>query len=225
MQAVKLTNRNIIFTEPMGNEYALNLGLIISKKHNYLIDTGIGSGSITPVMEYLKGNTNPIVVINTHFHWDHIWGNFLFKNNTIISHILCRKQIDEHWDEMLERNKGSIDGETEKCLPNLVFSDSITFCDDDIEIFYTPGHSIDCISVYDNVDRVLYAGDNIGDTDEVIVPYIETDIEVFRNTLEIYNRYNFEISVSGHNKPLTKEVLILMERDLEDCYKRQMELY
>ena len=63
LKPVKITNRNIMFTEPMEQDYDLNLGLIMGTKYNYIIDTGLGSGSVAPILEYIRECTRPIIVI------------------------------------------------------------------------------------------------------------------------------------------------------------------
>ena len=224
MKPVKLTNRNIMFTEPMGTEYDLNLGLILGDKYNYVIDTGLGSGSVAPILEYIGVDTKPIVVVNTHCHWDHIWGNLVFEKSLIVSHTTCRELEDQYWDEVLQENARYVDGEARKCLPNLVFEGRLFFPDDEIYIFHSPGHSADCISVYDAVDRVLYAGDNIGDTEDNIVPWIDTDLETFQRLIGLYRQYDFEVCVSGHNKPQPKSILARMESSLADAWKKQKEV-
>ena len=221
MKPVKITDRNIMFTEPMGRYHDLNLGLILGVKSNYIIDTGLGSGSVAPILEYIGSDTKPVIVINTHCHWDHVWGNWVFDKNLIISHTLCRELEDELWDDVIREYSGYIDGEIHKCIPNMVFEGYLRFPDDGIGIFHTPGHSADCISVFDTIDRVLYAGDNIGDTEEDIVPWIDTDIETFRNLIEFYKKYDFDYCISGHNKPQKKAVLSRMEYALEETWKRQ----
>ena len=216
MKPVKITDRNVMFTQPWpsGADFDINIGLIIGDHRNYIIDTGFGSNSVAPILEYLGGDKKQIVVINTHCDWDHVWGNHVFADSVIIAHTKTRELIDQHWDECLERCNKYIDGEVIKCLPNLVFDDRICFPDDGVEIFYSPGHTIGCISVYDCVDKVLYAGDNIGDTMDMIVPEIHTDIETFKRLIELYKGYDFEVCVSGHNKPLGREVIGLMEATL-----------
>lgn len=225
MKPIKITGRSIMFSEPMGKDYDLNIGLILGERCNYIIDTGLGSGSVAPVLEYLGYDSKPVIVVNTHCHWDHIWGNWVFEKSLIISHTICRDLEDKYWDEALNENVKAIDGEVRKCLPSMVFEGSLYFPGDGISIFHTPGHSADCISIYDEVDRILYAGDNIGDTEEEIVPWIDTDLETFRRVIETYKKYDFNICISGHNKPQKKEVLKHMESALENAWKRQnMEL-
>jgi len=224
MKPVKITERNIMFTEPMSQEYDLNLGLILGEKHNYVIDTGLGSGSVAPILKYLGNSAKPIIVVNTHCHWDHIWGNWVFQKSLIISSATCRNLEDKYWDDAIREYSERIDGEVHKCIPNMVFEDSLCFPDDGISIFRTPGHSADGISVYDSVEKVLYAGDNIGDTEESIVPWIETDMETFQVLIETYKKYDFAFCISGHNKPQTKSVLDRMEFALADAWKKQNEV-
>jgi glyoxylase-like metal-dependent hydrolase (beta-lactamase superfamily II) len=173
----------------------------------------------------LRGDGKPVIVVNTHHHWDHVWGNWVFEDSLIIAHAKAREMIDRPWDEELRRNAHYLDGKTRKCLPNLLFEEKLCFPDDGVSLFYSPGHTIDGVSVYDHADRVLYAGDNIGDTDETIVPYIDTDLETVKKMLDLYEKYDFEVCVSGHNKPQGKNVLGAMRAALEDRWKEQIEKY
>jgi len=188
MKPIRISNRDIMFTEPMTKDYNLNLGLILGKTNNYVIDTGLGSGSVAPILDHIINDGKPIIVINTHFHWDHMWGNWVFGECPIISHTTCRELADKCWDEALRENAGYIDGEVRKCLPNMVFDGSLYFPDDRVSVFHTPGHSEDCVSIYDEVDKVLYAGDNIGDTEDDIIPWIDTDLATFQSLLKTYKR-------------------------------------
>ncbi len=206
MNIEKIKNRNVIFKYNIA-EWDLNIHLIMGTKYNYIIDTGLGSLSIAPVLEYLENNQKPIIIINTHYHWDHIWGNHSFSFCTIISHKLCRDKIVEKWDEMLDKKKQFIKGDVQMCLPNLVFEDMLYFPDDKIRIFHTPGHTKDCISVLDEEEKVINVSDNIGDSMDEIIPSIETEKEVYINTLLKYKDIDFDTCVSGHNIILGKEVI------------------
>jgi glyoxylase-like metal-dependent hydrolase (beta-lactamase superfamily II) len=213
MKIEKLSERHIIFKYDL-IEWDLNIHLIVGKKYNYLIDTGLGSASVEPIMEFLKGNPNPIIVINTHHDWDHVWGNGSFRDHTIISHWRCRDMMMEEWGEMLDRNKCYIEGEASLCLPNLVFDDTLYFPDDKIRVFFTPGHTPDSISILDEVEKVINVGDNIGDTVEEVVPGIETTKEVYLNTLMRYMALDVDFCVSGHNTVLGREVFGMIQKAL-----------
>lgn len=57
-------------------------------KANYIIDTGFGSETSQILSNFINPNLETII-INTHFHWDHIWGNAYFENKQVIQHRKC----------------------------------------------------------------------------------------------------------------------------------------
>ena len=89
MKIEKIKNRGILFTYSTSSDWDMNIYLILGSKYNYIIDTGLGSSDTAPVREYIKHDSKPVFVINTHHHWDHIWGNSSLREYTIISHKLC----------------------------------------------------------------------------------------------------------------------------------------
>ena len=222
MTPTKTTPRNTTFSRPMTAEYDLTIGVIQATHNNYIIDTGAGSADVAPVLDYID-RKKPTIVINTHCHWDHIFGNHIFATSPIIAHTTCRDMIPtgNDWHNALQELQGKLAGEVHFCPPNLTFHDKLHFPNDGITIFHTPGHSRDCISVYDAVDKVLYAGDNIGDTENEIVPWIDTDPQTFRQMIETYKTYDFEICICGHNKPQPKSVLARMENALPSAWEKQ----
>jgi glyoxylase-like metal-dependent hydrolase (beta-lactamase superfamily II) len=213
MKIEKISKRNIIFSYELP-EWNLNLHLILGKRYNYIIDTGLGSESVAPIKEYLGSSQKPIIVINTHYDWDHVWGNHCFNECSIISHSLCRGLLEESWSTMLKKYEQYIRGDVKRCLPNLVFDSSLYFPDDGIKIFHTPGHSIDSISVFDEQDKVLNAGDNIGDTMQEIVPTLYYEKDVYIKSVQKYKELDVSACVSGHNDVLGKDVFDKIENIL-----------
>lgn len=203
MQTVK--NRGYLFTFDNFAEYGLNIYLIKGEKFNYIIDTGLGSKSMEPVLNYIGDDDKKVVVINTHYHWDHIWGNHACRDAVIVSHRLCHKMILAQWDGMLKHNGKYADGTVEKCLPTLVFDSQLYFPEDKIKLFYTPGHTIDGISIWDEREKVLIAGDNVGDTPEELVPELSCAKEVYRHVVSRYMALDFDLCLSGHNRILTRD--------------------
>ncbi len=204
----KIKNRGVLFTYTTPSWWVLNIHLIMGEKYNYIIDTGFGPLSIDPIKEYIeKNNSKPIIVINTHYHWDHIWGNNSLRDCIIISHKLCRDMITSTWEDNLHKNKQYCCGEVKMYLPNLVFEKELYFPKDKIRIIYTPGHTIDSISVIDEEDKVINVGDNVGDTLDDIVPSIGCEESIYINTLLKYKDMDFDTCITGHNIILGKEVI------------------
>lgn len=205
MDILPLSKKHILFQDHLPG-WDLNLHLILGKQFNYLIDTGLGSLSAEPIKQYLAQDQKPVIIVNTHYHWDHVWGNHAFDPAMIISHTLCRDMIEQKWDDMLASSRKFQKGEVLKCLPDLVFEDSLFFPMDQIRIFYTPGHTIDCISILDEEEKVLNVGDNIGDTMEFLVPSIAVDLAIYRRTLQQYQSLDIKACISGHNQVVDKDV-------------------
>ena len=214
MEIIKIGSRSTLFRYFVKEwSCGMNMHLITATHRNYLIDTGCGSVDAGFVKEYLKGDDKPLIVINTHYHWDHIWGNHCFDDTVIIANKRSIELIKDSWDICLEDNKHLIKGEVRLKMPNLTFDDEIYFEDDKIRIFYTPGHTPDGISIYDDLDKVLNAGDNIGDTMDAILPVIE-DMADFKSTIKTYEKLDIDHIASGHNIPLDRSILHMIKEEL-----------
>lgn len=72
-------------------KWDLNLYMIKGEKNDFIIDTGCGGDDSEALVSFREkaGGEKPVVVINTHFHFDHVWGNRFFGNCTIIAHKEC----------------------------------------------------------------------------------------------------------------------------------------
>lgn len=205
MKIQNVNRRSIVLTFDSSPDWGLNVHIILGDKYNYVIDTGLGSGSMEPVLRRIKPD-KPVIAINTHYHWDHVWGNAVFESGMIVSHSLCWQRLQERWDEMIRKNLDYISGHVRKCLPNIVFGDEMYFPDDGIRLFFTPGHTADCISVFDERDGVINAGDNIGDDMAHIVPELECEKTVYAATLQKYMEMGADTCISGHNVVLGSDI-------------------
>lgn len=213
MKTEKIKSRSFIITFDSGADWNLNIHVILGEKQNYIIDTGLGSQSMEPVIKLLQPD-KPVIVVNTHYHWDHVWGNAVFGNFPIISHSICRQRLEDEWENMLQKHKQFVSGDAKKCLPSLVFDDGLYFPNDGIRIFYSPGHTLDSTSVLDEQDGVLNVGDNIGDDMEHILPDLECDPEVFAATLQQYLDTGADTCVSGHNIVCGTDIFERILKDL-----------
>jgi glyoxylase-like metal-dependent hydrolase (beta-lactamase superfamily II) len=193
-----------IFNDLDGMEttvYAIN-----GRKNIFLIDTFLGPDSMAPVKESLaaKFGDKPVIIFNTHYHWDHIWGNCAFDGANIYSHRLCRRAILEKGHRELEEFSRYKKGTVKIVFPNITFNDRLMFEDEEIEMFYSPGHSIDSASLFDHQDSVLVAGDNI----EAPLPYLMwPDLEGYCRTLEGYKTLDPKYIISGHCPEVSLKML------------------
>ena len=175
--------------------------LIEGEKHQFLIDTFCGSGYLDDISKEISRCGKPLIVINTHHHWDHIWGNCTFPDAPIVSHTLCRQYIESEWEKQYNRDKHYIKGNATKTLPNITFQQELVFEEDGIVLFHTPGHSLDSISIYDRNYKILYGGDNL----ELPFVYINhKDIDQYIRVLQDYLTMDVVRYTGSHTLTMTR---------------------
>lgn len=205
MKIDRIKDRGIQFTYTTIDGWPLNMYLIRGERRDFIIDTGLGAPHVAEMAAHLQPD-KPAVIVNTHYHWDHVWGNGALPDALIVSHALCREMIASEWDDMMQENDRYCLGDVEMTLPDLVFQKELYFPEDRVRLLYTPGHTIDSISVLDERDGVLHIGDNIGDAGGDVLPGLYCDKHYYMDTLGIYGELDFDTCVSGHNIPLGREV-------------------
>lgn len=206
MEIIQINKETVAFDFDEIEGFSTAVFLIDKPNRYYLIDTYCGATPMGAILQYIenRGVKKRMVVINTHHHWDHIWGNCLFENRTLIAHNSCYTMMETYYEDQVKRNAQYIMGDNEMTLPNLTFQNKLFFQDDDIEVFYSPGHTLDCISIYDSKNRTLFVGDNL----EKPLIYVEDpDIRRYIYTLTGYLDYLPEKIVGSHSLDLSIEDL------------------
>ena len=193
-------------------------GTIVGPQWAVLIDTLMPSE--TPLIRnFIESQLMVPVkyIINTHHHADHSWGNCIFPNAKIIGHQQCR-------DLMLEKSTSAL---AEAGQENPIFRDicisppQITFSSGtltlrigkkQLQIFATPGHSADSISVLLEDERILFAGDAF-----MPVPYfVGGDIEVLAQSISQIGNMGLENIIQGHGD-------IILRGEIEEVKKQNLE--
>jgi ankyrin repeat protein/glyoxylase-like metal-dependent hydrolase (beta-lactamase superfamily II) len=94
IEVVRLSDRVLVLKENvMGN----NITAIASKKGIVVVDTSGYTSTAKKargIIEKEFGRTDFAFVINTHWHWDHAWGNQAFPETTIIGHEACPAMME-----------------------------------------------------------------------------------------------------------------------------------
>jgi glyoxylase-like metal-dependent hydrolase (beta-lactamase superfamily II) len=188
-----------------------NIWHVQGKTFDLLIDTGMG---LRPLKTEIAAiSNNPVKVISTHCHFDHIGGAHEFDcrlghktEATIHAH------PDEHntgdWHEFVR-------AETFIQLPDdsfVVENYSVTAApltdhidEGDVldlgnrvfQIMHLPGHSPGSIALYDRNSRVLFSGDVVYDGDLFDTVY-HSDPEVYRDSLHRLKNLPVDLVHGGH---------------------------
>jgi glyoxylase-like metal-dependent hydrolase (beta-lactamase superfamily II) len=76
----------------------LNIGVVIGEEAVLLVDTRASHRQANELRGELGNLTNLPVewVVNTHFHWDHTWGNARFPEAALWGHDRCRSEMIDH---------------------------------------------------------------------------------------------------------------------------------
>jgi glyoxylase-like metal-dependent hydrolase (beta-lactamase superfamily II) len=196
MEYSRIGSRGLLFT--WAEPYHTNVYVILGSKHNFIVDTFLGPEPMLEVLAKIKDEDKPLVVFNTHADYDHIWGNQAFVDATIIAHDYALRRIRTQGEEGLKEYREHMMGEVKLTPPNLVFRKKITFVEDGVDFFYTPGHTGDSASCYDSVDGVLLPGDNL----EAPYPYVNLlNLKEYQQSLEEYVKLGAKVIIPGHDPP------------------------
>ncbi|WP_339063697.1 MBL fold metallo-hydrolase [Tepidibacillus marianensis] len=204
MEITRIGSKGVIFSFPELDQ--VNLVAIYGEQFTYLCDTYIGPEPMVEIKSFLakENRKKPILIFNSHWDWDHVWGNCAFPNSIIVSHKLCLENLEKGFWNELERNKQYTRGDVTPLFPNLVFTDQLIFVEDQVKFFHTPGHTKDSSSCYGLEESILYVGDNV----EYPIPYVSyPDVITFIQTLENYIRLNPKHLITGHGDVWTMELI------------------
>ncbi|TYB90854.1 MAG: MBL fold metallo-hydrolase [Kosmotoga sp.] len=199
----KIGNRGTLFTLE-SEEFIVTVYVIEGEKYNFLIDTLTGPETIAEVKDFIKKELNDkqLFIIYTHSHYDHTWGTCLFDKSIVVAHEKCYELLDMNERNLLKEKPELADGEVEIVLPDIIFKESMNFPEEDLELIYTPGHTVDSLSIYDKKDRVLFVGDNI----ELPLPMLQwNNLERFGKTLKNYLEMDFDILLSSHSRNIGRK--------------------
>ncbi len=151
----------------------VNAYLIIGKERALLFDTGMGICNIKPLIQELY--PGEIVVVNSHFHFDHVGDNWRFEKVYIYNDFYAKKAakkgmtVKDVGDQMVEDL--FLFGYPEGFNPkeyNIPPYKAITIEDGHVfdlgkrtlKVYNTPGHSNDAIMLHDEQEHILFTGDS-----------------------------------------------------------------
>jgi cyclase len=183
-----------------------NVYVINGNEHIFIIDTFVGPASMEQVNSYIENNMGekPIIVVNTHHHWDHVWGNCAYKVFPIVAHEKCLELLAVKGEEDFKKHEEYAMGKVEITLPNLTFTEKLMFMEDRVLLFHSPGHTVDSITVYDEQDKVLFVGDNL----ERPIPYLMAkSLDTYLETLQDYMEMDFHVIIGGHTGLEGKQII------------------
>lgn len=161
-----------IYTESLDGMGDPWIYLIVGPEKAMVIDTGFGVGDLKGLIRKLIGDI-PLVVVNTHSHFDHAYGNFQFDR--VYCHenelpLLKTKMNPGIWDYLFDEKGKCKWTEFDRCdivpfreyeLVGLTGGSKITLGGSyEIEMVFLPGHSPGHAGFLDRQNRIFFPGDD-----------------------------------------------------------------
>jgi cyclase len=193
--------------------------VILTPRRALVVDTLTGPDKMAPVLEFLDAEAGDRrrLVVNTHHHWDHVFGNAAFSGTDIVAQRGCPRLIQaqlEGGDESLR-----LPPEEGVPLPTVTFGDRLTFADESetVHLIHTPGHSEDSLVVFLAGCSVLLGGDTV----EWPLPnFGQRDGRAdWVRTLRQLKQLPVDLIVPAHGSAMDKRIIDANERYIVGVYE------
>lgn len=183
--------------------------VVVGREKALVIDTMMGYEDVRAVAETL---TNlPLMVVNTHGHCDHIYGNIYFKEAYIHPKDmeLAKQQFADPRFQAAVEPLGLKPAEFREVREGDVFDLGGLV----LEVYETPGHTAGSIILLDRADRILFTGDTIIEQTwmqlEECMP-METLLESLHKVQTIRDAFDFVLT--GHSRHIEDASLCEVHR-------------
>ncbi|MGM0603346.1 MAG: MBL fold metallo-hydrolase [Bacillota bacterium] len=194
----------------------VNIGLIKTKNHTILIDSGLDKSTANKILRVLsKNNLTADIIINTHGHADHYGGNARLIEKTDLK--VWAPRGEAHLLEFPEYEPAYFFGgayppselcskflkaESSRVDRRISAGEKVEIDDIEIEFVSLAGHSLHQIGVV--CQNVLFTADSYVEKDIIKkhgIPYY-ADIASAEKTLNYIIESNFDYYLPGHGKLL-----------------------
>lgn len=233
----KINKDTFALLEPHHDEEVFSYLLLGSNKAA-LLDTGMG---VSNILTEVKNITSlPVIVLNTHTHFDHTGDNFRFKEIACFDDSFELKNLNEgHSNQFC---KGFMKPESYRNLPQgfipteykikpskvtkkLKHMDQLDLGNRILTIHHTPGHSPGSICIEDSRYKILFTGDTYY-RGTIFLHLPGSDYQEFVKTVEYLHTLidKIEILCPGHNECFApKEDIIWLHQTVSKINSEQLD--
>lgn len=201
-QIVEVSDDIYAYLQLYGQWGLNNAGFVVGPDHAVVIDTCFTVDRATAFRRRLEATTSkpPRTLLNTHHHGDHTYGNFLFRDTTIIAHERCRKEMIETGLETTKLFQEGVNwGDIEIEPPSVTFRERLELHVGDLRIeaiFVGPAHTTNDVVYYLPDRKLLFAGDLVfsGGTPFVLMGSVQGSLKAYQTLREL----DIKTIVPGH---------------------------
>ena len=211
----------------------VNSYLVVGSRLAVLIDTGMGVGDIGAVVK--ETTWLPVLVVNTHCHWDHVGGNSGFTD--IAAHRYERRRLEQEPDMTGLRATLATAQKRAEVRPFLparftprdyrirpsaatravADRDRLDLGGRSLEVIHTPGHSPGSICLFDRARHLLFTADSLY-AGTMWLQTADADFCAFRESLARLSNLAMDINfiLGGHNEAVNPTGLLWDAIQLSD---------
>jgi len=189
-------------------------GLMIDTDVRILVDTGFGRGRI----EGIKESGEVEIIINTHYHMDHVYGNKYFPNAQIWAHTLDAPALRSPEQFIaytgLTEKQGFFDAKKFPGGPRgrdvdkeLVDGEVMDFGSIALQVIHAPGHTPGHIALFERQSGFLFS------SDVDLTPFgpwygnVRSDLEMFIRSIRRLMDLNPKVLVTSHSGIISDNIL------------------
>jgi glyoxylase-like metal-dependent hydrolase (beta-lactamase superfamily II) len=193
--------------------------VILTSRLVVVVDTLTGPRDMDPVVEFLDSEAagRRRVVVNTHHHWDHVFGNAAFEGTDIVAQRGCPRLIQAELQGGDESFR--LPPPEGVPLPNITFGDRLTYRDEaeSVHLIHTPGHTEDSLIVFLAARRLLLAGDTV---EWPLPSFCQRDgRKEWVGTLRQLKQLPVDLVVPAHGPAMDKRIIDANERYVLGVYE------
>ncbi|HEV2953858.1 MAG TPA: MBL fold metallo-hydrolase [Candidatus Dormibacteraeota bacterium] len=194
--------------------------LLLGDRLTIVFDTLYCPADMDSTLEIARARERPVVVINSHADYDHVWGNGAFPDSVIVGHGLTRKRF---------LDKGDVAATLARKLPEsceeygtvVLRPPEITFIDEltieaggfSVVLHHLPGHRADCIVAHIPQAGILLAADTAEDPIPVVV---DGPLRTWSTDLRHWARRHDAHTIIPSHGPISGPELLVRNADYLD---------
>ncbi|MFF4573936.1 MBL fold metallo-hydrolase [Streptomyces sp. NPDC001410] len=152
------------YLQPDGGWCLNNAGIVLAGAGPVLVDTAATEARARQLRDVVDdlGSAPVDLLVNTHSHGDHTFGNHLFEQATVVAHRRAAAEMAEHGLALTTLWPDVRWGRVEAGAPDVVFDARMTLPTSGVRIelmHFGPGHTAGDAVVWLPGPRVLFTGD------------------------------------------------------------------
>ncbi|MHB1651728.1 MAG: MBL fold metallo-hydrolase [Desulfitobacteriaceae bacterium] len=210
---VELRDHLYFLPGEQGGRFPYSNGLLVEGERRVLVDSGFGSVLRNEVLS--TGDVD--VILNTHYHFDHTYGNRYFPKAEIWAHsidALAIRSLEVFYMFTGFDKLGEIPGkdafpegmEQRPVSRELHDNEFIDFGPFQLQVLHTPGHTPGHISLYEPEAGILFAGDIDLSSFGPWYGNIQSNIDDFEVSIQRLIELRPKILVTSHREVMTDQI-------------------